>query len=87
MRDNDEPRFGGALFSPWWGQISPPVDTGSQMSDLLNHSRRNTTMCWDARMMNPEPSFGALRAQKFFRKYSAPTADHQADSVLLGRQS
>ena len=82
MRDNDEPRFGVAFVFPSWGQISPPVDTGNQMSDLLNHSQCNTAWCWGARMMNLEPSFGALRAQKSFRKCSAPTADDQADSVL-----
>jgi hypothetical protein len=38
MRDDDENRFGGLWFPPRWGQISPPIDTGSEMSDLLNHS-------------------------------------------------
>ena len=34
-------------------------------------------------MMNPEPSFGALRAQKSFRKSSAPTAAGSRHRRLL----
>ena len=62
----------GALFSPWWGQISPPVDTGNQMSDLLNHSRRNTTMCWDDRMMNPEAIIRSPTCAKILPKMFCP---------------
>ena len=45
---------------------------GNQISDLLNHSRRNTTMCWDARMMNPEAIIRSPTCAKILPKMFCP---------------